>query len=119
LVDDVRLGTSGDEAAKLCGKMNTVFPKIKARVRQTGHTILGFTKAEKGGNHGYSGYKWQGGKGWSFYSSVRMRIEPSDVVEGAFSVTLDKCKVAPTQKNEATLILRDGLIDEELSIIRK
>ena len=120
VVDNIRLGTSGQNATNLAGMMNQILPRLKMKLAETGNTLLGFAQIQETPNPGLYGppYNWEGGKGWKFYSAVRMRMVPSEVVKGAFAVHLDKCKVAPTQNNVADLIIRDGVIDDAVSTIR-
>jgi recombination protein RecA len=112
-------------------------PKLKARCRKTGTTIIAISQIRDSINTMGYGDKItvQGGKAFKFYSAVRMKLQKvgsekaseysaltnkaDQRVTGAkIKAKLDKCKVSDQQNNEEYFYIRWGEgIDDLRSII--
>jgi hypothetical protein len=104
IVDDVLLGHTGEDLAKIHSVWDAFLPKIQARLSNRKHTILAFGQMRETPEDPTL-LSADGGKAWRYYTAVRIKAARN--AEG-YEITLDKCKVSSSTGLSTTVPVKDG-----------
>lgn len=114
-VEDIEAGKTGGIGLS-ARKWSEYLPRIQQMLKNSNSSLIAVSQTRSGINAGYGAEETtQGGKGWKFFSILRIELRPSTKIykEGSMNildgkkgrefignkvrVTVKKCKVAPTQ----------------------
>jgi len=105
ILDDVLLGATGDDIAKTNALWSAFLPQTKRRLSNRKHTVIAFGQMRKPPEGSVSEFSVDGGKAWRYYTSLRIRAVLN---ANGYDLTLDKCKVSPSQGSSEHFAVKDG-----------